>query len=278
MTIECPPKFLRRGKGVGWLMLVILGLVWYSEHVALRSRMAELSREMAQLQKDYTDTSLLADRSTAKLQQLSARVSGAEGVHGDAVPGDQQQQRQQRQQLGGAGGAAAAPDHPPAPTQQQPPPPPTPPAGGGGGGGCVGWRQTGGCSSSGGRESDHDHDCDTSIWRIWSGYCECSWGNHMGVGNSCVHPKFTCAEACAGGPQWEAPVPPPPPPEDDREVAWLQELEVAVKHLQESDCPAGSAAFYKHIPIVYTWVDGADPTYRQLREKFGGPSSVGGAR
>jgi hypothetical protein len=28
------------------------------------------------------------------------------------------------------------------------------------------------------------------------------------------------------------------------------------------DCPEGSSAFYEHVPIVYTWVNGSDPAYQ----------------
>eukprot|EP01050_Picozoa_sp_SAG11_P048086 SAG11_NODE_25536_length_357_cov_1.383721_1_plen_67_part_10 len=42
--------------------------------------------------------------------------------------------------------------------------------------------------------------------------------------------------------------------------------------------PQDAEQFYANVPIVYTWVDGSDPEYQSLREKYGGKASVGGAR
>ena len=40
----------------------------------------------------------------------------------------------------------------------------------------------------------------------------------------------------------------------------------------------GSRAFYEHVPIVYTWVNGSEARYQQMREDTGGLKAVGGAR
>lgn len=40
------------------------------------------------------------------------------------------------------------------------------------------------------------------------------------------------------------------------------------------DCPPHTARFYRHVPIVYTWVNGSVPAYRAQREKVGGAAAV----
>ena len=65
-------------------------------------------------------------------------------------------------------------------------------------GGCVGWRQTGGCSSSGPRESRLDRTCSAIIQNGWSGYCECTDGRKVNE-QGCSSGKYrTCNEACSG--------------------------------------------------------------------------------
>ena len=41
---------------------------------------------------------------------------------------------------------------------------------------CLGWRQTGGCSASGARESSNDKGCCDYVQMGNSGYCECAGG------------------------------------------------------------------------------------------------------
>ena len=74
------------------------------------------------------------------------------------------------------------------------------------------------------------------------------------------------------------PPPPPPPPDGDRAISRLAELIVPVKTLTVADCPVGAEDFYAHVPIVYTWVDGSDPAYQEVRAAHGGRAAVGGAR
>ena len=62
---------------------------------------------------------------------------------------------------------------------------------------CVGWRQTGGCSSYGTREAHNDAPCTQSIISGRSGYCQCdSKANVVASRVDCVHSEFTCALAC----------------------------------------------------------------------------------
>ena len=67
---------------------------------------------------------------------------------------------------------------------------------------CVMWRQTGGCVSSGNRESWNDKACSTYIKEGQSGYCECAeggnkyfncanWGSHSSRG-------WNCDKKCGG--------------------------------------------------------------------------------
>ena len=46
------------------------------------------------------------------------------------------------------------------------------------------------------------------------------------------------------------------------------------------DCPEGSSAFYEHVPIVYTWVNGSDPAYQvhaYYTVLYPGPGAAGAA-
>ena len=61
---------------------------------------------------------------------------------------------------------------------------------------CVSWRQTGGCSPTGGREPDQDKTCDQWITGKDSGYCECADGRKVSL-SGCGHGGFTCADQCA---------------------------------------------------------------------------------
>ena len=134
---------------------------------------------------------------------------------------------------------------------------------------CMGWKQTGGCTSQGPREPESDRVCNIKIEEQWSGYCECDWGNHMAVANSCGHPVFTCDEACDGGRDWRPSVEPNSLPLAG-EASLLAQLEVPVRGLQEADCPPESVSVYRNVPIVYTWVDGSDGDYQWLRKNYGG--------
>eukprot|EP01052_Picozoa_sp_SAG31_P009332 SAG31_NODE_488_length_14964_cov_56.443458_4_plen_319_part_00 len=160
---------------------------------------------------------------------------------------------------------------------------------------CVGWRQTGGCTSDGTREPEHDHDCTTKVMAEWSGYCECEGGVRAGA-VGCAHSDFTCAVACEEKPfldreqadgatdgmlarKWAQIV--------GRGVAndpgqlpsvGMEEFIKPVAGLTVHDCPAGSEKFYANIPVVYTWVNGSMYEYQKLREQAGGPKAVGGAR
>ena len=102
-------------------------------------------------------------------------------------------EQQRPQELPAAALPAKQPDQP-QPAQLPPPPPPPPP------GRCHGWRQTGGCTSSGSREPQFDKSCTDLIWTIWSGYCECDWGNHKTVGDSCTVTEIhmSLATVCCG--------------------------------------------------------------------------------
>ena len=61
--------------------------------------------------------------------------------------------------------------------------------------GCLGWRQTGGCSASGARESSNDKGCCDYVQMGNSGYCECAGGAQVrAVG--CGHDNFHCQSEC----------------------------------------------------------------------------------
>ena len=61
---------------------------------------------------------------------------------------------------------------------------------------CVGWRQTGGCTPEGPRESDADRRCGDEVPAGASGYCECA-GGARAAPSDCQHEAFTCADMCA---------------------------------------------------------------------------------
>lgn len=65
---------------------------------------------------------------------------------------------------------------------------------------CVGWRQTGGCSSDGQREQHLDKSCDATIDPKMSGYCECGDGRIIRK-PGCEHGEFAepfkCRDECA---------------------------------------------------------------------------------
>ena len=71
-------------------------------------------------------------------------------------------------------------------------------------GGCVGWRQTGGCSPTGGREAAHDLSCAARVRGSASGYCECAGGRRANA-VGCFHKEFTCELVCGGAPEWQLP-------------------------------------------------------------------------
>eukprot|EP01048_Picozoa_sp_COSAG05_P011205 COSAG05_NODE_1041_length_6067_cov_116.470845_5_plen_416_part_00 len=230
--------FLR--KQIGWVVVVLLLTVWYSEHVTLRNDILQMQLELGQLQGDYTKASLTAAGTATTLRSLKHNVEEYDGGHPaytgppatEGLPdlagkhGEHVYDHDTTHQVFDAHQEAHAQEHtPPTPPLPPPPPPPPtpsvpapppPPRNAAAAGTCVSWRQTGGCTADGPREPDADKSCDTEIWKVWSGFCECSWGNHMTVGGNCRHFKFTCNEACAGGPDWVAPAPPPPPPEVNR--------------------------------------------------------------
>eukprot|EP01065_Artemidia_motanka_P021422 TRINITY_DN2559_c0_g1_i1.p2 TRINITY_DN2559_c0_g1~~TRINITY_DN2559_c0_g1_i1.p2 ORF type:complete len:666 (+),score=298.20 TRINITY_DN2559_c0_g1_i1:96-2000(+) len=59
---------------------------------------------------------------------------------------------------------------------------------------CAGWRQTGGCSPTGPRESDKDKGCADVIPDGQSGYCECEGGRKEEF--ECSHAALTCQHTC----------------------------------------------------------------------------------
>lgn len=65
---------------------------------------------------------------------------------------------------------------------------------------CVGWRQTGDCSSDGPRQEDRDKGCDDSIDARMSGYCECGDGRIIrkpGCDAGEFLEPFKCRDECA---------------------------------------------------------------------------------
>ena len=80
-------------------------------------------------------------------------------------------------------------------------PPSTPPSVPPGESNCVGWRQTGGCTATGKRESASDRSCDVLIEGGWSGYCECSGGVRTAE-SGCSHETFTCEDKCRERWEW----------------------------------------------------------------------------
>jgi len=215
----------RQLKGLLASLLAALGLlaVWYSEHVRLNSRVVELSDELRNLQADYVKVSHSTNELIERVAvlQRSARAAPAPAQAGAAAPLPLPVARPPPPPPPPIA-RAPPPRLPPPEAQLRPPPPLPPPPPPLPGRGCVGWRQTGGCVSTGDREPDNDKDCGTLIWTIWSGYCECEWGKHLDVGGSCTHRRFTCAEACAGGPSWLPPEPAPPKPAGDLPVSYLK--------------------------------------------------------
>ena len=64
-----------------------------------------------------------------------------------------------------------------------------------GGGECQGWRQSGGCKSTGPRETRKDRNCDETIPSDASGYCDCRGGLKAAESN-CRHKAFVCQDQC----------------------------------------------------------------------------------
>lgn len=67
---------------------------------------------------------------------------------------------------------------------------------------CIGWRQTGGCSSEGVREVNGDKGCDQQIDTGSSGFCECGEGYRVrkpGCEKRLMYEPFTCSEECRRG-------------------------------------------------------------------------------
>lgn len=65
---------------------------------------------------------------------------------------------------------------------------------------CVGWRQTGDCSSEGPREDENDKGCSEEIESRSSGYCECGGDRRIrraGCDAAQDQDNFTCEEECA---------------------------------------------------------------------------------
>lgn len=203
----------------GWLLALGLLAIWYSEHVALNTQLLSLTDELRNLQSEYVNvarnTKALSDQlGTIEAAQRERPLGGAVGAAAGAPPA-----AAAKPEAGHVAAAKRTEPPPPPPLPPRPaaperlhPGPPTPDPAPAPPGQCRGWRQTGGCTSTGPREPDHDKGCQDLIWTIWSGYCECDWGDHRGVGNSCTHQHFTCEEACNGGSEWQPPAPPPPPP------------------------------------------------------------------
>ena len=63
---------------------------------------------------------------------------------------------------------------------------------------CVSWRQTLGCNSNGGCDSNRDLSCNVNVPRNASGFCECKNGKKMI--KECVDDLQydTCEDACNG--------------------------------------------------------------------------------
>jgi len=61
---------------------------------------------------------------------------------------------------------------------------------------CVGWKQTGGCTPDGPRESGSDKACNEEVPAGASGYCECARGKRVAE-SDCEHGAFQCAQKCA---------------------------------------------------------------------------------
>jgi hypothetical protein len=241
-------------------LLLLLLWVWHAEHVSMQESVAGLRSKILEMRTELVSANGDYDRISSRLDFLETKLAAS----GTVLSADLAAKTSAQLAALAVPRALAQPVYA-APISA-------------GGGACISWRQTGGCISTGAREPDNDKGCDVKIWSIWSGYCECDWGDHKAVGGSCTHPRFTCREACSGGPDWRVPPPPPPPPLGDQPVSRLAELVVPVKFLREADCPAEAREFYQNIPIVYTWVDGSQPDYRKIREQWGGRSAVGGAR
>jgi hypothetical protein len=60
---------------------------------------------------------------------------------------------------------------------------------------CISWRQTGGCTPEGPRESQFDRTCNQIISTGASGYCECRDGMRTRE-STCKHSSFTCDDSC----------------------------------------------------------------------------------
>jgi hypothetical protein len=163
-----------------------------------------------------------------------------------------------------------------------------------GGLGCVGWKQTGACDPAGPREPVNDQTCITKILSKYSGFCECENATKT-YAVECVHADFTCAKACEEKPfldmemargedgplvqKWQRTARKHVSQHPDMlPTAKLSEFVESVEGLTESDCPSESWQMYRNVPIVYTWVNGSEPSYKGLREGAGGPKAVGGAR
>lgn len=63
---------------------------------------------------------------------------------------------------------------------------------------CIGWRQTGGCSTNGAREPAGDKRCTEEIGTGISGFCQCAVGNEKmrARESTCDHRPFTCEREC----------------------------------------------------------------------------------
>ena len=70
--------FLR--KKISWAVVALLLVVWYSEHVALRSKILYVQLELATLQADYTKASITADSTATALRALTHNVEEHAGA------------------------------------------------------------------------------------------------------------------------------------------------------------------------------------------------------
>ena len=58
---------------ISWAVVALLLVVWYSEHVALRSKILYVQLELATLQADYTKASITADSTATALRALTQK-------------------------------------------------------------------------------------------------------------------------------------------------------------------------------------------------------------
>ena len=118
---------------MGWLVVLLLGCLWYSEHVSMRRELGQLQTELTLLQADYTRVSVRTAGDEFKIETLAGKIDGGNEALVAPSPAD----------LAGVGDGFPAPPAAdphtalqaatPAAAQDVPHP--------AGGGTCVSWRQ-----------------------------------------------------------------------------------------------------------------------------------------